>query len=87
MESKAICKFQRVSPRKTRLVAQNITDYEAYIDSSDAGRVLIRFPWASTTETPDQAVAELGQTAMLSLVMKDKTIITIADPDDSHIGG
>ena len=24
MESKAICKFQRVSPRKTRLVAQNI---------------------------------------------------------------
>ena len=56
---------------ESRMVSKNITDYEAYIDSSDAGRVLIRFPWASTTETPDQAVAELGQTAMLSFHIGD----------------
>ena len=50
---------------ESRMVSKNITDYEAYTDPSQ-GRVLVRFPWASTTETPDQAVAELGQTAMLS---------------------
>ncbi|MBQ8684523.1 MAG: protein translocase subunit SecD [Clostridia bacterium] len=47
-----------------RLVSKNITDYEAYVDAA-ANQVLVRFPWASTTETPEQAVAEIGQTAML----------------------
>lgn len=47
-----------------RLVNKNITDYEAYVDAA-ANQVLVRFPWASTTETPEDAVAEIGQTAML----------------------
>ena len=48
-----------------RMVNKNITDYEAYTDPAN-GQVIVRFPWASTTETPEQAVAEIGQTAMLS---------------------
>ncbi len=47
-----------------RLVSKNIPDYEAYTDAA-AHQVLVRFPWASTTETPEEAVAEIGQTAML----------------------
>ncbi len=47
-----------------RLVAKNITDYEAYTDIANR-QVVVRFPWASTTETPQQAVEEIGQTAML----------------------
>ncbi len=47
-----------------RLVGKNITDYEAYTDLANR-QVIVRFPWASTTETPEEAVAEIGQTAML----------------------
>ncbi len=47
-----------------RLVGKNITDYEAYTDLANK-QVIVRFPWASTTETPEEAVAEIGQTAML----------------------
>ncbi len=47
-----------------RLVSKNITDYEAYTDSANK-QVIVRFPWASTTETPEEAVEEIGQTAML----------------------
>ena len=47
-----------------RLVNKNVTDYEAYTDASN-GRVIVRFPWNSTEETPEEAVAEIGQTAML----------------------
>ncbi len=47
-----------------RLVSKNITDYEAYTDVANE-RVIVRFPWNSTTETPEEAVAEIGQTAML----------------------
>ncbi len=47
-----------------RLVSKNITDYEAYTDVSSQ-RVIVRFPMASTDGTPQEAVAELGQTAML----------------------
>lgn len=47
-----------------RLVSKNITDYEAYTDAANH-QVLVRFPWASTTETPEEAVKEIGQTAML----------------------
>ena len=47
-----------------RLVSKNITDYEAYTDPANK-QVIVRFPWASTTETPEEAVAEIGQTAML----------------------
>ncbi len=47
-----------------RLVSKNITDYEAYSDIANR-QVIVRFPWASTEETPEEAVAEIGQTAML----------------------
>ena len=44
-----------------RLVSKNITDYEAYTDLANK-QVIVRFPWASTTETPEEAVKEIGQT-------------------------
>ena len=47
-----------------RMVSKNITDYEAYTDPAN-DQVIVRFPWASETETPEEAVAEIGQTAML----------------------
>lgn len=55
-----------------RLVAKNITDYEAYTDVANR-QVIVRFPWASTTETPEEAVAEIGQTAMLEFHIGDTT--------------
>ncbi len=55
-----------------RLVSKNITDYEAYTDDAN-NRVIVRFPWASTTETPEEAVAEIGQTAMLAFHIGDET--------------
>ncbi len=47
-----------------RMVNKNITDYEAYTDAAN-DRVIVRFPWNSTEQTPEEAVAEIGQTAML----------------------
>ena len=55
-----------------RMVSKNITDYEAYTDPAN-NQVIVRFPWASTTETPEQAVQELGQTAMLSFYIGSDT--------------
>ena len=55
-----------------RMVNKNITDYEAYTDPAN-NQVIVRFPWASTTETPEQAVKELGQTAMLSFYIGSET--------------
>lgn len=54
-----------------RLVSKNITDYEAYTDLANR-QVIVRFPWASETETPEQAVAEIGQTAMLKFHYGDE---------------
>ena len=47
-----------------RLVSRNITDYEAYTDAAN-DQVIVRFPWGSTTESPEEAVEWLGQTGML----------------------
>lgn len=47
-----------------RLVAQNITDYEAYADKS-SGEVIVSFPWASKNQTAEQLVQDLGKTGML----------------------
>ena len=55
-----------------RLVSKNITDYEAYTDPANK-QVIVRFPWASTTETPEEAVAEIGQTAMLEFHIGSET--------------
>ncbi len=55
-----------------RMVSKNITDYEAYTDPAN-NQVIVRFPWASTTETPEEAVKEIGQTAMLAFYIGSET--------------
>ncbi len=52
---------------ETRLVSQNITDYEVYTDS-DNHQIIVRFPWAADESDFDAqaAVQELGETAQLS---------------------
>ena len=52
---------------ETRLVNNNITDYEVYVDNNNH-QVIVRFPWQSDEEDfdPNKAVQELGETAMLT---------------------
>ncbi len=52
---------------ETRLVNNNITDYEVYTDSFTK-QVIVRFPWAADESDFDaqKAVQELGETAMLT---------------------
>ena len=50
-----------------RLVSQNITDSEVYVDTNK-DRVIVRFPWKSdeTDFNPEEAIKELGETASLT---------------------
>ncbi|MDR0822083.1 MAG: MMPL family transporter [Oscillospiraceae bacterium] len=52
---------------ETRLMANNITDYEIYPDYN-SDRIIVRFPWQSDDEDfdPEAAVKELGETALLT---------------------
>ena len=52
---------------ETRLVNNNITDYEVYNDNSNH-QIIVRFPWAAEESDFDAAAAvkELGETALLS---------------------
>ena len=52
---------------ETRLVGNNITDYEVYTDNS-THQIIVRFPWSSdqTDFDPAKEVAKLGQTATLT---------------------
>ncbi len=52
---------------KNRLVTLGITDYEVYTDYG-SDRIIVRFPWkvGETDFNPEQAVKELGDTAMLT---------------------
>ena len=52
---------------ETRLVNNNITDYEVYSDS-DNHQIIVRFPWAAGESDFDaaSAVQELGETALLT---------------------
>lgn len=52
---------------ETRMVSNNITDYEVYIDYV-SDRIIVRFPWQSDDESfdPEAAVKELGETALLT---------------------
>ncbi len=56
-----------VSVIKTRLITNNITDYEVYTDY-DQDRIIVRFPWKpdETDFDPEKAVDELGETALLT---------------------
>ena len=55
---------------ETRLVGKNITDYEIYVDYN-SDRIICRFPWQANDDSfdPEQAVKELGETAMLTFRM------------------
>lgn len=50
-----------------RLVSLGITDSECYVDYKN-DRIIVRFPWKSeeTNFNPEEAVKELGETAMLT---------------------
>ncbi len=52
---------------ETRMVSQNITDYELYTDTAN-NRIIVRFPWRSDEEDfdPENAINELAATAMLT---------------------
>ncbi len=50
-----------------RLVSDNITDYELYVDYSN-NKIIVRFPWkeSETTFNPEEAIKELSATASLT---------------------
>lgn len=52
---------------ETRLVNNNITDYEVYTDTNNK-QIIVRFPWAAGESDFDAqtAVQELGETALLT---------------------
>ncbi len=53
-----------------RMIANNITDYEAYTDT-DNDQVVIRFPWKNNETNFDakKAIEELGKTALLEFYL------------------
>ncbi len=55
-----------------RLVAQNITDYEAYADAAN-GQVIVRFPWANKSQSAESLVEDLGRTGMLQFYEGNET--------------
>ena len=55
-----------------RLIAQNITDYEAYADAAN-GQVIVRFPWANKSQSAESLVADLGKTGMLQFYEGNST--------------
>ena len=55
-----------------RLVAQNITDYEAYADAAN-GQVIVRFPWANKSQSAESLVEDLGRTGMLQFYEGNST--------------
>ncbi len=76
---------------ETRLVNNNITDYEVYTDA-DNHQVIVRFPWAADESDFDAAAAvqELGETALLSFCegeSKDTVILSgAADIKQANAG-
>ncbi len=68
---------------ETRLVNQNITDYEVYADKNN-NQIIVRFPWAADESDFDaaSAVQELGATALLKFCKdedSEKVILTGSD--------
>ena len=53
-----------------RMIAQGITDYEAYTDT-DNDQVIVRFPWKNNETEFDaaSAIEELGKTALLEFYL------------------
>jgi SecD/SecF fusion protein len=52
---------------ETRLVDKNINDYDVYVDTA-TNSIITQFPWQSsdTSFDPEQAVKEIGETALLT---------------------
>ncbi len=75
---------------ETRLVNNNITDYEVFADS-DNHQIIVRFPWAANESDFDaaKAVQELGETAMLTFCegeTKDTVILSGTDVEKATAG-
>jgi len=81
---------------ETRLVNNNITDYEVYNDN-DNHQIIVRFPWAADESNFDAAAAvqELGETALLTfcegedsskVVLSGASDIESAKPDMDEQG-
>ena len=67
---------------ETRLDQQNILDREVTVDKQN-GYIIVRFPWkADETEfDPESAIAELGETAMLTFRDEEGNILL----EGSHV--
>ncbi len=65
---------------ETRLVNNNITDYEVFADN-DNHQIIVRFPWAADESDFDaaKAVKELGETAMLTFCEGDTNETVLLD--------
>ncbi|MDR1131508.1 MAG: protein translocase subunit SecD [Oscillospiraceae bacterium] len=61
---------------ETRMDAANISDREVMVDES-SGAVIVRFPWKSgeTDFDPQQAISELGETALLTFRDPDNAVV------------
>lgn len=67
---------------ETRLDNKNILDRDVTIDKQN-GYIIVRFPWKSDEKNfdPDNAIAELGETALLTFRDDDKNILV----EGSHV--
>jgi len=67
---------------ETRLDQQNILDREVTVDKQN-GYIIVRFPWKSdeTDFDPESAIAELGETAMLTFRDEEGNILL----EGSHV--
>ena len=61
---------------ETRMDAQNIADREVNIDSTN-GSIIVKFPWKSDEADfdPQQAISELGETALLTFRDPDGNVV------------
>lgn len=69
---------------ETRLVNQNITDYEVYADNANH-QIIVRFPWNADESDFDAAaaVSELGETALLTFCgNEDNTDVILGGSED-----
>lgn len=59
---------------ETRLVSKNINDYDVFVDLA-TNAIIVQFPWQSddTSFDPEQAVKEIGETALLTFREKYET--------------
>lgn len=69
---------------ENRLVNENITDYEVFIDNKNH-QIIVRFPWSANEDdfNPTEAVSSLGETALLTFCGDtDKTNILLSGSAD-----